>query len=386
MWTCHITGGSGIWGWEKSEEYMNPNGVRGFYPVQAALSVVVPLVCPGGAQLSGSSCSCVSGYVEDSSHTSCVPFVDPNTALCKSLAGQSTYLTSPGSAMPGATVCGAIGCNVTWSDFVMRVTDRATGKTTSQGDATITATPCTPTPDTAAAATTCKGTIGMVNGLEVCVDVDPNTNIVESTKKTSSDTQTTSPTGSDTASVSSSSVTTCAGAGSCTTVTTTTTTTPTGTTTKTESKTEPLTDFCATNPTALQCKNSSFSGSCGSPPVCSGDAVTCAIAAATFATNCALNPPDDGMAAKLAAIVQPPGTTPGAVIGTLPGNLSVTFGPNNFDQTNMLTGSCIQDRSITVMGQVIQIPLSGVCSYLVILGQIMVTVSLLGAAVIVFRG
>jgi hypothetical protein len=110
----------------------------------------------------------------------------------------------------------------------------------------------------------------------------------------------------------------------------------------------------------------------------------CAIAAATFATNCALNPPADNSDAdyKAAKLLT------GSQISGLPGNETVTIGAASFSTVDAIGsgGGCIPDRSITVFGKTINIPLSGVCPYLEILGKALVAVSFLLAGRIVLRG
>lgn len=99
----------------------------------------------------------------------------------------------------------------------------------------------------------------------------------------------------------------CTGAGSCTTTTVTTTTTISAdgtrgtpsTTTSTNTtqggggsgapgapaidKSDP---FCVSNPNSPMCKSGSFSGSCDAQPACDGDPVQCAVAIATWKTDC----------------------------------------------------------------------------------------------------
>ena len=77
-------------------------------------------------------------------------------------------------------------------------------------------------------------------------------------------------------------------------------------------------DYCKANPKAPQCEQDSASGGadCGSPPTCSGDAISCAILAQQWNTRCELQKHDDStdFGAKLANGQDPMGgqlPTPG---------------------------------------------------------------------------
>jgi hypothetical protein len=183
--------------------------------------------------------------------------------------------------------------------------------------------------------------------------------------------------------------TSCTGS-KCTTTTTTTTTQPTvggvpGTSSvSVHTESEPKEDFCEENPRSAMCVESSFTGgACGAPDACEGDAIQCAIQAVAKKTACALDrSPDSSEQAALDAAK----SVTGNAVSNLAANSSYALGAGSFDQTELLTGSCIPDRSVTVFGRVVVIPLSGVCPYLEILGRVLVSVSLLLAARIVFRG
>lgn len=148
---------------------------------------------------------------------------------------------------------------------------------------------------------------------------------------------------------------------------------------------DPVGDFCAKNPQAQMCKNtpdSSFGGACGAPPVCEGDAVMCAVAASTFATNCTLSNPNTPTPLYDAAI----GKT-GDQTGSLSGNSTVSVAANQFDQTELLGSAAgMSDRSVTVAGHVISIPFSSVNIWLVRLGLVLQAVTFLVCARIVIRG
>lgn len=72
----------------------------------------------------------------------------------------------------------------------------------------------------------------------------------------------------------------------------------------TTTSTQPQQQYCAQNPQAVQCKDDSVSGGadCGSPPSCSGDAISCAILQQQWNMRCELQKHDDStdLGAKLA--------------------------------------------------------------------------------------
>lgn len=148
---------------------------------------------------------------------------------------------------------------------------------------------------------------------------------------------------------------------------------------------DPVGDFCTKNPQAQMCKNtpdSTFAGACGAPPVCEGDAVMCAVAAATFATNCTLSNPNASTPLYDAAL-----TKSGDQTGALSGNSTVSVSASQFDQTELLgAGSGMSDRTIAVAGHSISIPFSSVNIWLARLGLVLQAVTFLVCARIVIRG
>jgi hypothetical protein len=363
----------------------------------AALAPFSSSSCPANSGMTPTPCTCNSGYVENASHTACLTNAE---AVCVPLAGQTTYVSAPGRLMPGQTVCGAVGCNLTVSSTVINFTDKTTGMGVGQGDATITATPCTysapaagaPTPAASAATvatpSTCKGgSVGQVNGVQICVPYDPAKNTVQSTTTSTSSSTATGPAGAASSASSSSSTTTCDGA-KCTTDKTTTNTPGSGgtpTVTK-DSAVVPKDEFCAKNPSDAQCKStpSSFGGACGSAPACSGDAVMCAVAAATFASNCALTVAPTNSAdinAYTTAAAQSQGDQTGAI------TLDVNVGPSAFDQTNLLGAAAgVPDLTFTVWNTPVTFPMTTVNLWLQRIGYVMQGVTFLLCARIVARG
>lgn len=147
----------------------------------------------------------------------------------------------------------------------------------------------------------------------------------------------------------------------------------------------PVDDFCARNPQAKMCKtemDGEFSGACGAPPVCKGDAVMCAVAAATFATNCVLK--DPGVPTPLYDEAK---DKTGDQTEALPGNSAVSIGVGSFDQTELLGAAAgMSDRTVVVAGHSISIPFSSVNIWLQRLGIVLQAVTFLLCARIVVRG
>lgn len=128
--------------------------------------------------------------------------------------------------------------------------------------------------------------------------------------------------------------------------------------------------------------DSAFGGVCGAPPACAGDAVLCAVAAATFATNCVLQDPKIGTPLYDAAIVKT-----GDQTKELAGNTTIEVTSSQFDQTEVLgAASGMTDRSITVMHSTVVLPFSEVNVWLARLGILLQAVTFLLCARVVIRG
>lgn len=124
-----------------------------------------------------------------------------------------------------------------------------------------------------------------------------------------------------------------------------------------------------------------FSGSCGGFS-CEGDAIQCAIAKEQHIKNCKLFE-DKSAESDLYNAMK--GKT-GNQTGDLPGNevISIT---GRIDTSDALGGGgCFGDLNVTVWNTSVSLPLSNLCQYLAMLGNILVAVSMLMAARIVTRG
>lgn len=197
---------------------------------------------------------------------------------------------------------------------------------------------------------------GYVNGTVTCTDsANKQGSASKSTTTTNADgTKTT---------IDKTSVISCTGAGSCTTTTTTTTTvtnssgqtvgTPTTTTDSVQSGVgtgssggaAQGSSFCAENPSSPMCKSGSFVGSCDAQPACEGDPVQCAVAIATWKTECKTMKPGT-----------PPESTPPLTEKTV---------GNAFSATDLSSGGgiCPNPRVITISGHSIHIEFTAVCEF-----------------------
>lgn len=127
---------------------------------------------------------------------------------------------------------------------------------------------------------------------------------------------------------------------------------------------------------------SNFNGSCMGGFTCEGDAIQCAIAREQHRRACKLFD-DESPESKL--YNQHKGKE-GNQTGDLPGNetISITGRINTSDAIG--GGGCFGDLNLTVWHTSVSLPLSSLCQYLAMLGNILVAVSMLMAARIITRG
>lgn len=127
---------------------------------------------------------------------------------------------------------------------------------------------------------------------------------------------------------------------------------------------------------------SQFGGACASGFTCEGDAILCAIAKDQHQRACDLFD-DESSESKL---YQDNKGKEGNQTGELPGNETISLA-GRIDTSDALGGGgCFGDLSLTVWGTSVSLPLSSLCQYLAMLGNILVAVSMLMAARIVTRG
>lgn len=301
--------------------------------------------CPANSVLSGGSCTCAAGYVENSSHTGCQPVpndcqnsagqpagiwrydggygADPNplaSEICKSGSGarcivkvtdpKCTQVRLQGVGNPFWSCRGEAYYTGGWG--MGAACDRSAaangdgGNTPTLPPVTVDPVPDQLPPNTAAPTDCPPGTFeGTVNGTHMCVDDVSNPGQTKSPQtgqevKKNPDGSTTTTTTEGTTKCSN---------GSCNTTNNTTTnitgnpnstcpqgTTPSGpngsasscTGVSTSSSTQAQSQFCKENAGSAQCKDgeSTFSGSCAGGFICKGDAIQCAMAQEQHRARC----------------------------------------------------------------------------------------------------
>jgi hypothetical protein len=369
--------------------------------------------CPANSTLSGSTCTCNSGYQVGADGQSCTQADACSAAdLGDTVAGPYTSDPSTGPAVTytcgdGVTTGTQANCLVqhtrtmTARDgagqyHVWRTSRRIAGPNcTASGSG---ATPTAPAPGASAPAPNepvpepcparqCRGT---VNGNSVCMPCSqtstPNTTTTQNGSGTTTGTSTTS--------------TTCTG-GSCT--TTTQTRDGSGTLTGTTTTTTTYGQHCAANPGAPQCNggsstgtggdgdgeggegSSSFGGSCSAGFSCEGDAVQCAIARDQHIRACQFYDTTTDLSTIGANAVSAAASQPAGHPGASPETVDLSLS-DRINQTPLFGGTtCPSDVSATIMGQSITVPFSDMCGYLNLMGTAGVLAALLAAAMIVFR-
>ena len=382
---------------------------------QTAFTTRAAQICPANSSLSGSTCVCASGYVEDSNHTACVIKLSELEQFCKDAVAYKNSFPQSGtiastSSMPVASCykpqppfSGADaprGCAMRLGDGVMvphdsnpllrhwSATGVPTGATCEDSAASDVAPKSTPDP--------CPdGFAGTVNGTAVCVKREPDKGIegVKTTEKKNADG--TSTTTKET--------TKCEG-GQCTTTTETTTKDATGAQVgpvKVEETKEGIGGKCSKDPGNKVCGavgmgngegGGGFTGTCASGFKATGeDPVLNAMALEQYKRNCDFfeKKPDATEESSAYDSMKAKGKQGGDQTGDLPGDSKrdYSIGPNSFDYTSAIAAQqCFTDRSFSMWGHSYAIPLSIVCPWLAVLGNILVVVASLLAARIVVRG
>lgn len=350
--------------------------------------------CPANSTSNGSSCTCSSGFIGSGGQCiqdPCVntkDIVNPNYSVVSSnglcdasvigvngLSGMcsANFTASSLVKYDGVTYC--VGkltyTGATYSGpQVQTYTPTGAQSTANQQSATAAAN------DAAAkeyAANLASGKCpGTVNGLQVWVACST----VEAKKTTTTTVKDAAGNVTSTGTATVTDSTSCTGL-TCTTLKTTAN--PDGTSSVVTLSASKAT-FCAENPTASVCKTTSFAaGDCNTPPVCDGDAIQCALAKQQKETLCALT-----KTSTESALYDSKKSLTGNQTGDNPNNETVSLTSGSFDTSSALgSGSCIADKVVTVWGKSVSLPFSQVCSWLAVMGNILVSVSLLAAARIV---
>lgn len=233
---------------------------------------------------------------------------------------------------------------------------------------------------------------GEVNGTGMCVK--PSTdNKFEMTKKTTgnSTTSTTGPDGQPVTDTKTTETTTTVvddGSGNPQVTTTTTTIDGNGSSTQ-ETKAGDQKTFCQQNPTLSICKEATWSGNCGeNAPKCTGDAVDCAVAAQTLAMKCALT---ESTAAGEFGLKLANGQDPDKALLPTKENATETdiqqvLADAEASGGSLGAGQCPQDKVVSVGSRSFTLPLSSVCPYLEVIGNLVVAASMVGAMFIIGKG
>lgn len=317
--------------------------------------------CPANSTLAGSSCTCNSGFGESSG--TCVA---ENELLCGALSGTETYASAPGNVAPGSATCNPTGCAATFAGTVIRVKN-AEGVYVTEGAVTFNGSTCTYSAETGASPDSCPGgSLGTINGIATCVAYDPKLNTIESVKGSTNELID----GTDITTTGKTTTTVCNAVGACTTTTVTQTSVNGGApTTTTETTEENRDDFCTKNPKDPQCGNSSFTGSCTGGFACTGDAIQCAAARQIHELNCSLN--KETSQSALFNAERTNDTSPLSINAS-----SKSISQADFSSSNSLgVASCIPNLSVTVMGNVIDLPFSDICDELAYLRLVLLACS-----------
>ncbi|CAN7485589.1 hypothetical protein LJR074_003795 [Acidovorax sp. LjRoot74] len=129
-------------------------------------------------------------------------------------------------------------------------------------------------------------------------------------------------------------------------------------------------------------EQSGFGGACMSGFSCEGDAIQCAIAQEQHRRACKLFD-DESPESKL---YQDNKGKEGNQTGNLPGNETISIAGRINTSDAIGGGGCFGDLNLTVWHTSVTLPLSNLCQYLAMLGNILVAVSMLMAARIITRG
>lgn len=377
-------------------------------PVWSTYYVTGALSCPADSTLSGSQCTCTPPKVQNAAGTGC-----ETENLCAGFNGLVTPSTTNEARTSNMTTAGmsaAIGqtrnhcvAGCVASGTVQAAFRANTGETTliisdskfNGSSCDITAAPGSGEGGTSVAQaepTLCSKSgkcPGQVNGLDVCVPcaasgTSSSLNTVKlDTASPPAGSASGTPGTSGTTTENKTEKTVCEGS-KCTTTSSSTKSNPDGTTsTAVVTADKPKSEFCKDNPRDKSCLDGggSFGGSCEGGFTCEGDAVQCATAQAVNKQNCIMNKPSSE-----SALYDIEKAKTGNQTGNLPGNSTVSIGSGSFDSSDAIGGAaCIADKSVVVAGKTIVIGFSVICPWLDNLKNILLAVSYLAAAGIVFR-
>jgi len=153
---------------------------------------------------------------------------------------------------------------------------------------------------------------------------------------------------------------------------------------------DPKDTFCEENPDSVICSDSTVTGgaTCGSPPVCTGDAIQCAITEQVFLTRCAIEVPDNLSVDESDVNIQA-GNDTGLNIDNVfdvePENIIDLSDPLSGYVPNVL-GSCPPPYVFTFRGNNIDLPLTAICDFADLVRPLVLLLAFLSASFIYFNG
>ncbi len=352
---------------------------------------------PTGATCTGGSCTCNPGYSESGS--TCVSGCTGDTQRLTyfagydpGLIGRATVRSFPNTIYPEALVTGGCAYQINAAASVDFACYSYSGAPTKiYCDANYTASGAAPvggeaTPSTPSASDPCPSgqNMGVINGIPRCFSsssvpppVPQTTTTVNATPVVNGDGTTTY-------------VATTTAPNGATDVVTTIKDTASGAQvsqstvrTMAEVPKSDLDKFCVDNPQSPLCKITSFSGTCGATLTCDGDAIQCAVARATFASNCQLS-----TTSSLSALGDSLAAGNDPLASTLPSstNFTTVNVSGMLDTTDALGGGsgCLSDQTFDfVGGQTYTLPWSQLCGSFELMGFAMMFAAALGCARIV---
>lgn len=412
-WYCYYSPSVWVyingWQWVCPANSNNAHNNHADHAGGIGMCVTTVYTCPANSTLSGTNCTCNSGYVE--SGGACVAPTCPTgqsvsyTEFVQHQFGGNSYgplLIRIGGSEVQVNIDGTY-CKATLGNQqeCFQYVDAPT-KTYCTYSATTTGalantqnpgaeSPTLPSSQTPNTSNPCPEgySYGTVNGIGTCLSSGSSPATTSTPAPTPSVTQqsTTSSTSGDVTTT----VTTTTTNNSVTTTTTTVNNVTGEKTVTSETKGVAAGDgkagatdqaqFCRDNPESPICKVSSVSGSCETF-TCNGDAAQCAIAKAAQEMRCEML--KDGAKRELgAAIIN--GTDPDAENLPKPSNPTVVDVAGSISTTEgfLGTNSCPGDQSYSILGQTIVIPFDQFCTSLQFMGAVLVAVTLIGCACIV---
>lgn len=387
-------------------------------------AITTSTVCPANSTSSGGQCVCTSGYIEyggqcitqDTRCKASIAWESQTNGVMGVYGAVRDYL---GDRASGSLACFEFfdnhpsgsrhGCFLEFDRFITFTRDGGQVVSGGRYRASSSGTGLACNPDNQAtkppAPSPCPSgqSQGTFNGQTICHDVGPESETRTDKPTTRTETEVTqNGDGTRTETTRTTTTqTTCTG-GSCNTVTTVTTTTQTinnsdnsvvNTTTNTTEggTTNPFEGFCKENPNSPICNvgdegdGSSWGGSCASGFQCKGDAIQCAMARDQHLRNCQAFEPQGTPEEALYA--QEKGKE-GKVTDGLPGNVEVNVGAllSATGDEFLGGGSCPADYVVSLWdGQSFTIPFERLCPTLAIMGNILMVISSIVGAFIIFR-